>query len=168
MSASIPAYVRTDDRSRETPRHAPDTPRTCMHVYTRACFTLAKVTTAKRVFLPRKLYGDDVGPIVRRVCDNFSRRPPGHNTCAAGTFHPVAVYPYRPRNFLPTRESAIPALEKGTRRIRVAISLAGCGGQGAAGADGYPGVGFLETRKGWEGVRYVKYVCRIFRRFAAC
>lgn len=25
------------------------------------------------------------------------------NTCAAGTFHPVAVYPYRSRNFLPTR-----------------------------------------------------------------
>lgn len=147
LSIFIPVYVPTTDRVRPArhTRHA-----MYMHVHTCARQYLAKVTTAKRVFSLENFTAAAVSnsPWSRRQF--FS--PPAR---------PLVIHappaPSTPSRFILIapgisfrRESAIPALEKGTRRIRVAISLAGCGGQGTAGADGYPGVGFLETRKGRE------------------
>lgn len=94
------------------------------------------------------------------------------NTCAVGTFRSVAVYPYRPRNFLPTQvRNSRPRggahahschhfsswLRRTARRQGIRMVSGGWFSRNARG----------ERVRWMNGVRYVKYVCRIFRRVAA-
>jgi len=94
------------------------------------------------------------------------------NTCTVGTFHSVAVYPYRPRNFLPTQvrnfcsrgEAQAHSCHHFSNWLRKTARRQGermvSGGWFSRNARG-------ERVRWMNGVRYVKYVCRIFCRVAA-